>query len=57
MVTTKEDGGQHGIGFLYSADIASRMGGRLYVETSAPGRGTLIVLELRECVIQSERLH
>lgn len=55
--TTKDEKGQHGIGFSYSREIAARLGGKLYVEGSGPGIGTTVVLELRESIPPGERLH
>jgi signal transduction histidine kinase len=56
-VTTRGEAGQHGIGFSYSRDIASRMGGTLHVEKSSPGAGTSVMLELACCTPPQERLH
>ena len=45
-VTTKKEEG-HGIGFSYCRDIAEKLGGKLYIEYSEPGKGTTVVLELK----------
>jgi signal transduction histidine kinase len=53
QVSTKpNDGGTHGLGFAYCRELAEKMGGRLYVESSAEGKGTTVVLELREALEQ-----
>jgi len=46
QVTTKNEEG-HGIGFSYCRDIAEKLGGKLYIEYSEPGKGTTVVLELK----------
>jgi len=45
-VTTRNGEG-HGIGFSYCRDIAEKLGGKLYIEYSEPGKGTTVVLELK----------
>jgi signal transduction histidine kinase len=45
-VSTKEEPGEHGLGFQYCRELAEKMGGRLYVKRSVPGVGTNVVLEL-----------
>ncbi|MBI5227829.1 sensor histidine kinase [Candidatus Micrarchaeota archaeon] len=46
--TTKDstDPGEHGIGFQYCRELVERMGGKLYVEWTVEGEGTIIALEL-----------
>jgi hypothetical protein len=44
-VTTKQEPGEHGIGFQYCRDLAKKMSGRLYVKQSEIGKGTTVVLE------------
>jgi signal transduction histidine kinase len=46
-VSTKTEEGEHGIGFGYCRELAEKMGGKLYVESSEVGKGTTIVLELK----------
>ncbi len=47
QVTTKEETGEHGIGFQYCRELAEKMGGRLYVKESAVDVGTTVTLELK----------
>ncbi len=47
--TTTSGAPGHGIGFAYCRELAGRLGGRLFVECSGPGRGTTVVLELAAC--------
>lgn len=46
-VTTKEESGEHGIGFQYCRELAEKMGGRLYVKESTMEVGTTVTLELK----------
>lgn len=47
-IQTSTKGGEgHGIGFSYCRTLAEKLGGRLYVESSGPGLGTTIALELK----------
>jgi signal transduction histidine kinase len=46
QTSTKPEAG-HGIGFSYCRSLAEKLGGRLYVESSEPGRGTIVALELK----------
>ena len=46
-VTTKEESGEHGIGFQYCRELAEKMGGKLYVKESTPDVGTTVTLELK----------
>jgi anti-sigma regulatory factor (Ser/Thr protein kinase) len=46
-VTTKTGEGDHGLGFAYCRELAEKMGGSLYVESSEPGKGATVVLELK----------
>jgi signal transduction histidine kinase len=44
-VTTKQEPGEHGIGFQYCRELAQKMSGRLYVKQSEIGKGTTVVFE------------
>jgi len=46
--TNAYDKGSHGLGFAYCRELALRMGGRFYIRSSAEGKGTAVVLELKE---------
>lgn len=46
QTSTKKEAG-HGIGFSYCRDLAEKLGGRLYIESSEPGEGTVVALELK----------
>jgi len=47
-ISTKDEEGEHGLGFNYCAELARQMGGSLRVESSEEGKGTTVVLELRK---------
>jgi len=47
-ISTKDEEGEHGLGFNYCAELARQMGGSLRVESSEEGKGTTILLELRK---------
>jgi len=47
QVTTKDEGGIHGLGFQYCRGLAEKMNGRLYVSESIIGEGTTVALELK----------
>ncbi|NYZ74299.1 hypothetical protein H0O00_04090 [Candidatus Micrarchaeota archaeon] len=47
-VTTKDEEGDHGLGFRCSRELAEKMGGKLYVKGSIAGIGTTVVLELKK---------
>ncbi|MFH0738069.1 MAG: ATP-binding protein [Candidatus Micrarchaeota archaeon] len=51
-VTTKTEEGEHGIGFGYCRKLAEKMGGMLMVEKSEPGKGTTVLLRLKEAHVQ-----
>ena len=46
-VTTKNEKGEHGLGFLYCKKLAEEMEGDLYVKESIVGMGTTVVFELK----------